>query len=369
MVSTRRSVQRAAEAGENKETSQAAGTSTTLKRGRTGARARGRPAAQVDEEPQLAPVQEAAAPAAQSQQVVEDVQEAQVNQQPETEPAAEPVAAGGEGPSVSKAEAIPGGGQDSESSGGEDDDSGSEESSDRSSSSDSDDDDILGPNLMGQLASSLRAALHARAGVRDVSPSPPAEQLLTSASEPKLGLGSEPEAIRWQAETDRVKAGSSSQKRLAAGTVAEKEKGLAKQLLAPPRSKVAEKESEADRKRWFELPTTKITDEVKQELRLLRLRGAYDPKRFYKSFDETKFPKRFQIGTVVDNPQDFYSSRLTGRERGASITQELLADPVVTAVRKKRYAKLQQEATRFQKVKKRKTDQVRANPKPKRPKH
>lgn len=25
-----------------------------------------------------------------------------------------------------------------------------------------------------------------------------------------------------------------------------------------------------------------ITDEVKQELRLLRLRGAYDPKRFYK---------------------------------------------------------------------------------------
>lgn len=34
--------------------------------------------------------------------------------------------------------------------------------------------------------------------------------------------------------------------------------------------------------KWYNLPATQITDEVKKELRLLRLRGTYDPKRFYK---------------------------------------------------------------------------------------
>ena len=40
---------------------------------------------------------------------------------------------------------------------------------------------------------------------------------------------------------------------------------------------------------------------------MLRLRGAFDPKRFYKSVDNSKFPKYFQMGTVVEGPTDFYS--------------------------------------------------------------
>ena len=47
--------------------------------------------------------------------------------------------------------------------------------------------------------------------------------------------------------------------------------------------------------------------QVKRDLRMLRLRGAFDPKRFYKSADATKFPKYFQMGTVVEGPADFYS--------------------------------------------------------------
>ena len=47
--------------------------------------------------------------------------------------------------------------------------------------------------------------------------------------------------------------------------------------------------------------------QVKRDLRMLRLRGAFDPKRFYKSADATKFPKYFQMGTVVEGPTDFYS--------------------------------------------------------------
>ncbi|GLI69748.1 hypothetical protein VaNZ11_014426 [Volvox africanus] len=225
------------------------------------------------------------------------------------------------------------------------------------------DGDVFRSNFMGQLALSLKAALNVRAGVRKASPA-------AGSSHPKLGIASDPEAIRWKPETQRQnvpRPGAST--RVAPGVGATKEKGLAQQLLAPPRVKPAEHAASSTSKEWFQLPAPKITDEVKQELQLLRLRGAYDPKRFYKSFDNTKLPTHFQIGTVVDNPQDFYSSRLTARQRGVSITQELLSDPALTATRKKRYSKLQKEATRFQKIKKRKTDLVRKVPKAKRPKH
>ncbi|KXZ44277.1 hypothetical protein GPECTOR_70g508 [Gonium pectorale] len=212
-------------------------------------------------------------------------------------------------------------------------------------------------------------ALRARGGGREASPSPAPLEPEAGPSGRKLGLSSDPNAIRWQPEVRQPQELVKAPQRLAPGTGADKEKGLAKQLLAPPRVKSAAGSSREDAKRWFELPATKITDDVKRELRLLRLRGAYDPKRFYKSFDDTKFPKHFQIGTVMDNPQDFYSSRLTARERGTSITDELLADPAVSAVRKKRYTKLQEAATKHQKVKKRKTDMPRDKAKPKRPKH
>ena len=61
--------------------------------------------------------------------------------------------------------------------------------------------------------------------------------------------------------------------------------------------------------KWFNLPATQITDEVKRDLRLLRLRGVMDPKRFYKSADHTKFPEYFQFGTVVEGPTEFYSGQ------------------------------------------------------------
>lgn len=63
-------------------------------------------------------------------------------------------------------------------------------------------------------------------------------------------------------------------------------------------------------KQWFDLPAPQVTDEVKRDLKLLQLRGTFDPKRFYKSSDHKKaLPKFFQIGTVVESAADFYSGQ------------------------------------------------------------
>lgn len=58
--------------------------------------------------------------------------------------------------------------------------------------------------------------------------------------------------------------------------------------------------------------------QVKQDLRMLALRGVFDPKRFYRAPDATKFPKYFQMGTVVAGPTDFYSGECASHHSGSA---------------------------------------------------
>ena len=83
------------------------------------------------------------------------------------------------------------------------------------------------------------------------------------------------------------------------------------------------------------------TPELRRDMRLLKLRGAYGPEAVYKTDDTSKLPKNFQIGTVVEGAQDFYAARLTRKERKRTLTEEVLADADIKAVRKKRFAKIQ----------------------------
>eukprot|EP00898_Chlorokybus_atmophyticus_P005962 jgi/Chlat1/6367/Chrsp44S05834 len=92
---------------------------------------------------------------------------------------------------------------------------------------------------------------------------------------------------------------------------------------------------------WYDLPAPTLTTQLKRELQLLKLRSVTDPKRFYKSADSSKYPKYFQIGTVIEGPADFYSSRLSQRERKQTITDELLADQALKSYRKRKYLQIQ----------------------------
>jgi hypothetical protein len=132
-----------------------------------------------------------------------------------------------------------------------------------------------------------------------------------------------------------------------------REAGLASKQFAPPRDK-AKDAKEARKlapdtagKGWFDMPAQEITAELKRDLRLLKLRGTWDPKRFYKSNDTSKFPKYFQIGTVVEGATEFYSSRLTKKDRKQTITEEVLANEDITNYRKRRYNAVQDQSQYF----------------------
>ena len=86
-----------------------------------------------------------------------------------------------------------------------------------------------------------------------------------------------------------------------------------------------------------------MTPEFKREWQLLRMRGLLDPKHQKKAL-RVNAPEYSQIGEVVAGPTDFYSSRLTRKERKNTILEEVL-DTVDKQKFQVKYAGIQRDKT------------------------
>ncbi|NXN12435.1 TDIF2 protein, partial [Indicator maculatus] len=98
---------------------------------------------------------------------------------------------------------------------------------------------------------------------------------------------------------------------------------------------------------WFGMKAPEITNELKNDLKVLKMRASLDPKHFYKKNDRDGLPKYFQIGTVVDSPIDFYHSRIPKKQRKRTIVEELLADSEFRRYNKKKYQEIMSEKAAF----------------------
>ncbi|KAG0085118.1 hypothetical protein BGZ92_009246 [Podila epicladia] len=105
---------------------------------------------------------------------------------------------------------------------------------------------------------------------------------------------------------------------------------------------VLEEREKTTGKGWFDLPQQVMTPELKRDLQILKLRNVLDPKRFYKREEKgkPKFPKYFQVGTIEGNTE-FYSSRLTKKERATTITGEVMKDEVGRDYYKRKFDEIQ----------------------------
>uniref|UniRef100_A0A8C6QR25 Deoxynucleotidyltransferase, terminal, interacting protein 2 n=1 Tax=Nannospalax galili TaxID=1026970 RepID=A0A8C6QR25_NANGA len=109
---------------------------------------------------------------------------------------------------------------------------------------------------------------------------------------------------------------------------------------------------------WFGMKAPELTDELKNDLKALKMRASMDPKRFYKKNDRDGFPKYFQVGTIVDNPADFYHSRIPKKQRKKTLVEELLADSEFRRFNRRKYSEIMAEKAanaagkRFRKKKK-----------------
>mmetsp|Transcript_11710 Transcript_11710/g.38741 ORF Transcript_11710/g.38741 Transcript_11710/m.38741 type:complete len:191 (-) Transcript_11710:78-650(-) len=89
---------------------------------------------------------------------------------------------------------------------------------------------------------------------------------------------------------------------------------------------------------WGNMRAPEMTAEVKRELLMVRMRGALDPKRFYRTSDMKKeLPKYFQMGTVVEGTGE-------GRTRTAKggLFDQVLNDGKLRKRAKSQFRKVQQ---------------------------
>ncbi|KAK6913608.1 Fcf2 pre-rRNA processing, C-terminal [Dillenia turbinata] len=111
---------------------------------------------------------------------------------------------------------------------------------------------------------------------------------------------------------------------------------------------------------WFDMPAPTMTPQLKKDLQLLKLRSAIDPKRHYKKGDTKSktLPKYFQasqffhtqqcfsmaiVGTVIESSTDYFSGRLTKKERKATLADELLSDYSLSEYRKRKVREIEEQ--------------------------
>jgi hypothetical protein len=86
------------------------------------------------------------------------------------------------------------------------------------------------------------------------------------------------------------------------------------------------------------LPKTDLTPELRRDLQLLKMRNVLDPKRHYKKSDsKSDFPAYSQVGTVIEGPTEFYSSRLKNKDRKQTFVEEVLAQEEASGKFKRKY--------------------------------
>ncbi|KAH8431213.1 Fcf2 domain-containing protein [Aspergillus melleus] len=77
---------------------------------------------------------------------------------------------------------------------------------------------------------------------------------------------------------------------------------------------------------WFNLPKTELTPELKRDLQILRMRSVLDPKRHYKKENgKVRPPQYSQVGTIIEGPGEFFSGRITKKDRKKTFVEEVLA--------------------------------------------
>lgn len=91
---------------------------------------------------------------------------------------------------------------------------------------------------------------------------------------------------------------------------------------------------------WFNMRAPPMTPEIRHDLEVLQMRSALDPKHFYKKNDLKVIPKYFHIGKVIDSPVDYYSDRLTKKERKKTIVDELMSDAQFSKYNKRKYKEI-----------------------------
>uniref|UniRef100_A0A6P4E0W9 Deoxynucleotidyltransferase terminal-interacting protein 2 n=1 Tax=Drosophila rhopaloa TaxID=1041015 RepID=A0A6P4E0W9_DRORH len=96
---------------------------------------------------------------------------------------------------------------------------------------------------------------------------------------------------------------------------------------------------------WFNLPATEVTEDMRNDLKIIQMRSVLNPKQFYKKNDYKILPKFFQIGTVTHSALDNFKDKKARKTK--SIVAELLDDEMFQKFNKKKYQEVIQRTDKY----------------------
>ena len=103
-------------------------------------------------------------------------------------------------------------------------------------------------------------------------------------------------------------------------------------------------------KDWFDMPATELTEEKQRDLELLQMRSSLDSTAFYNKNDRQVLPKYFQVGKIVESKADFYSGRLTKKERKRTLLDEMMTDYKTLEKTKKKFDEIRTRKAKLKKL-------------------
>jgi hypothetical protein len=72
------------------------------------------------------------------------------------------------------------------------------------------------------------------------------------------------------------------------------------------------------------------------------MRGVLDPHRHYKKdSNKSKVPAFSQVGTLIEGPTEFFSGRLTNKERKRTLVEEIMDTEKDSGRLKRKYGEIQ----------------------------
>jgi len=85
---------------------------------------------------------------------------------------------------------------------------------------------------------------------------------------------------------------------------------------------------------------------LKRDFQILELRSVLDPHRHYKKDPRKgKIPSFSQVGTVIEGPTEWYSSRINKKDRTSTFVEEAMATEQKTGRLRRKYNEIQKAKT------------------------
>jgi hypothetical protein len=174
------------------------------------------------------------------------------------------------------------------------------------------------------------------------------DKLLAEAESRLASNGSNTSALVKKNNHTTVVAVASTTTVVAPATETPKEQDKQPKELTIRTPKLAVKGKNAPRENagadWFNLPRTSNDPQTKRDLQMIKLRSvlAMGKQHFKKDTRRDPFPEFSQIGTLVEGPTEFYSARLTGKERKRTLVEEVLSSGQALSKFKSKYNEIQE---------------------------